>query len=404
MKTFTLLSWILCISLLVLSCRSPNKLLQKQKYDEAIEKVIKRVRKGKAIDVEWRAALEQAFAKRIRRDMKQIARLKRKARLGDWDRVYQIASDIESLQDMIDPYLPIYDTDGSPAQFSFVITEPILQEAAQRSVQQYYAAIQDVLSAAKKGDKQKARKALFYIAKIGRYDENYRDIHKLGILLEELALTKISFKLENRAGVFLPAVLASALDGFYPDEPLDPWIVIDPLPIEKRQYDYEISYQITEIDVSPEHFEQTVIDEIKELETIEYKKDACGNYILDSLGQKIEIVLVEVVRARVLKVFQTKEAFMNGILEVRDLNYNRWILSEPVQSVSVFEKESCTFEGDERALSDNVRITGPPVDFPSDETMMLQLIDRLKPAIGDRIGQLDLANTSYQSAAYTLED
>ena len=390
MKNFTQIAMVLILGSMISACQSPSKLLKKQKYDHAIERVIKRVEKGKSIDPEWRAVLEQAFASRIDRDMNRIKRLKRKNNLGNWDKVYQIAEDISDLQDDIDPYLPIYDEQGIRAEFEFVKTNAIMADAVNRSKAQYYAAANDLLESSRDGDKLRAREALGYLAKIERYDHSYKNSREMGEELKELAVTKIYFDLENRSRAFLPFRFKRALERFDFRDINKKWTVIDYQKRKGRKYDYNIVYQIRDIDVSPELLQETIIEEEKELESTDYKKDNRGDYILDSLGNKIEILRVETVRATVVKVLQNKEARIFGVLEIYDMKEQRRVFNEPVEAVASFEKESCTYQGDKRALSDNLPNLGPPVAFPDDEELLLELTDKLKPALRDRIRKFRL--------------
>ena len=393
MNTYTKHLWIIILSLGIISCQSPSKLLQKHKYDRAINRVIRQLKKGKAIDPEYRIVLEKAFDRRIQKDMKKINSLKRRSHIDDWEEIIKIAERITALQDKIEPYLPLYDLSGIEAQFKFVKTDVIINHAIDTLIDQYNDRIAQLVHLARSGDKSAAREALSYLDRKEVYTGDQIVGRTLRSELFELGMTKLFFRVENRAMVYLPRMITDELAKLNLGQEQDPWTEIDYEFKPWRIYDYEIRYQIQQFNISPEFVKEIVTNEQKDISTTDYKRDVNGQIVLDSLCRKIEITKIETVTAQVTKVIQNKKTSIRGVLEIIDLDYGHIVFQEPVEAIAVFDKESCTYKGDKRALPADVRITDPPVDFPSDDVLFLEVVDKLKPALIKRFSEFDFDRT-----------
>ena len=108
-------------------------------------------------------------------------------------------------------------------------------------------------------------------------------------------------------------------------------------------------------------------------------KDSLGNDVKEP--NKVEVL------ARVFETLQTKSAIVSGTLEFFDNQTNRIIHQEPITAETIFENYAARFDGDRRALSkeSKQKIGNAPMPFPSDEALVLQAADRLKPVIIEKI-------------------
>ena len=93
------------------------------------------------------------------------------------------------------------------------------------------------------------------------------------------------------------------------------------------------------------------------------------------------------IEAWVLETLQQKEAIVEGLVELRNLETGRLIRTAPLTANAMFENYASTFRGDKRALSTETRrrIGNSPVPFPSNEILILQAAEQLKPVLLDRI-------------------
>lgn len=369
----------------IISCQSPTKLVQKQKYNKAFDRVIKHIKKGKDLDVDMMYALEDAFSSTVARDMSYIEAMKNKNRADNWDLIYDRASAIEERQAKIEPYLPIYATNGQKANFNFVKTDVIKTLAAQKATEKYYNMAKSELIEGESGNKLAARQAYNYLNKINRYNTSYKDQAKLKREAEVLGMTYVKVQVHNNSFNYLPKRLEdqilNRLAGSIGNRK---WITTETPGINKT-YDYNINYNIARFDISPDNYRETIIQESKILEDSYFLKDDKGDFVLDVNNEKIEITTSETVRATVIKVVQSKEATIAGELIIEDLELRRIVNSRPIIVEKVFLKESCTYTGDERALSGGVPNLGPPVRFPREEDLIRDAVDELENLIGREV-------------------
>jgi hypothetical protein len=94
-----------------------------------------------------------------------------------------------------------------------------------------------------------------------------------------------------------------------------------------------------------------------------------------------------IIKARILEVFQQKEARVAGVLEFYDNQTKEVIRRENITADAIFENYASTFQGDKRALSadSKKRIGNRPLPFPSDVDLLLDAADVLKPTVKNKI-------------------
>ena len=159
-------------------------------------------------------------------------------------------------------------------------------------------------------------------------------------------------------------------------------------PERNINYDYEVVMNLRQIDVSPEQIREREYIDRKVIEDgWRYVLDEKGNVLKDSLGNDVkEPNEVEVV-ARVFESLQTKSAIVSGNLQFFDNRSGRIFHEEPITAENIFENYAATYDGDKRALTKESKrkIGNSPIPFPTDEALVLQAADRLKPVIKEKI-------------------
>ena len=107
----------------------------------------------------------------------------------------------------------------------------------------------------------------------------------------------------------------------------------------------------------------------------------------DSLGNDIKRPKVVIVRADVIEVYQSKTAVVSGSFELYDLRQGRVVDQDALTAESIFENYASTFQGDRRALTADSRrrIGNRPVEFPSNEQMILDAADVLMPILQEQL-------------------
>ncbi len=375
-------------SLLLTGCANLNKLVEQGRYDEAVRIAQRQLAGKKNKDPEKIAAFAEAFHRANNRDLARADRLKHDGNTDDWGQVVRLYDQILRRQEAIASLLPLVDKYGVPADIRFVKVAPLLNEARGEAAAYHYREGKELLQRARAGDKPAARAAYAEFADVGRYRNDYRDIDQLQDEAYALGIVYVNMEVTNRSGVILPA-------GF--DREL---LRLDTGPMESRwrrfhlaaepgiEYDYRARIEITGLQVSPERIsERSYLDEQEIEDGWEYVLDERGNVAKDSLGNDIRVPRQVLIRAEVLEVFQEKTAWVGGRMELFDSRTGRLIESRDLTAEARFENYASTFQGDRRALStaSRRRIGNRPVDFPTDEQLVLDAAARLKPVLQENL-------------------
>lgn len=151
-------------------------------------------------------------------------------------------------------------------------------------------------------------------------------------------------------------------------------------------YNFEINLEFRSILVSPERITERQIPlELEILDGFTYQKDRRGNFVLDSLGNKIKIDKFIVVKGTLYETEQTKSLAVDARVVYKDIRRNQIINNHPLQTEFIFENVFATFRGDERVLSNEDRriLNNRFVPFPSNEQMLLDAGGDIKDRLSE---------------------
>jgi hypothetical protein len=224
--------------------------------------------------------------------------------------------------------------------------------------------------------------------KIGTYYRDYKDRRELMNQARDLGVSRILVAIENAAPVVLPRAFEQELERMSLRDLNKDWREYYLQPVQGITFDYKVVMKITQINVSPSLVKEREYEDAKEIEDgFEYVLDERGNVRKDSLGNDIKVPKKVFIRAQVLETYQHKAAAVAGHLEFIDLRTRGLIDSKPLAAEAVFENYASTFRGDKRALSEESkrRIGNRPLPFPSEESLLLDAANRLKPVIRQNI-------------------
>ena len=368
-------------------CKSVDSLVESGNYEQAITLAQRKLTGKDKKDPKFVAALEEAVNRANERDMDQ-ARFLQEKNGTDWTRVHAIYDNIKRRQDALRPLLPLYDKNGRKADFRFVRAEQLLVDAEDRAADQLYAEASDLLATGRQGDKAAAREAHRTFESVERYRPDYLDTRQLLREAEELGRVYVSVDVVNESQAILPRGFEEELLRIQTSQMDDRWRVYDLRPTDERNYDYSARLVIRGIDVSPERLsERTYTDEKEITDGEEYVLDEKGNVAKDSLGNDIKQPKRVKVRAQVVEVLQQKVAVVSGSMQLYDYRLQRVVDEEDITAEAQFENYASTFVGDKRALSDQSRrrIGNRPQQFPTDEQLVLDAVDVLKPILQQRL-------------------
>lgn len=371
------------------SCTSVETLVESGNYEETIRLAQRRLTGKQKKNPKLVAALEEAFNRVTARDM-QTAQQIAEGGTPNWAKVYDIYDNIDRRQQALQPLLPLTDKRGYQADFRFARVNGLMAKAGENAAADYYASGQRALAEGRAGDKAAARQAYNLFLKTKKYRNNYRDAYALAQEAEALGIVYIAVDMVNQSGGYLPRGFEQELLRVRTTDLDNRWKVYDFTRQNGRSYDYDARIIIQDIAVSPERVaERAYIDEKEVQDGNEYVLDQNGNVAKDTLGNDITRPRFVVIRANILEVFQSKSALVTGSFVLYDNNSRRIVDEDRLSAEARFEHYASTFRGDRRALSNNSRrrIGNRPLPFPSDEAMILDAADVLKPQLKDRLAR-----------------
>ena len=242
----------LSLSLIILlsSCASADKMLERGDYDDMINLAVNKL-SGKKKKEDYVIALEKGFEKVTRNDMARIESLRQSNRPEDWEEIIRLSHNINRRQNRIDPLLPLVSENGYHAKFNFVHTDQIIAEANTTLINLYEKRLVELVSAARKGSKGSAREAYNLLGRMRNISSDYIR-PELRNEMHELGLNYILVQIENNSRAFLPAGLEDELmtadfsrlgdswDRYYRPGSID------------RDPDFNITLSILDILVSPD--------------------------------------------------------------------------------------------------------------------------------------------------------
>lgn len=384
------------VGLLVLSaCSNPTKLLERGDYQGAISASVKKLSGKKKKKLKHVKALEDAFARATHVDMREIKVLEKENRDENWVEINRIHRRIRMRQELIEPLLPLYSSDGYKADFKFVKVEDLEIESKKKAADFYYAEGKRNLIEAERGNKAAARKAYENFEDIQRYYKSYKDEEKLMRRAKELGTTYILFKMENDSRTILPKDFEREIKRISVKDINSEWRTFHLNPEGNFNYDYTVIMRLTAIEVSPDVVkEREYIDDKTIEEGWEYVLDEKGNVRKDSAGNDIKIPKKVLIKARVFESYQRKEAHVGGRLEFFDNIDKEVVHTEPLSVDALFENYAARFDGDKRALTEESKkkIGNQPRPFPTSEALVLQAADLLKPIVKDKISRSRVLN------------
>lgn len=386
-----MIALLLAPALLTVSCMSPEKLVETGDYDRVIKVSIDKLAGKAKKNPRYVEALAQAFDRANGRDLAAAEALRRENRPEHWNRILDLYQRVARRQNAVAPLFPLADKHGIRAEVRFVQVEELIQEARRNAADYNYNRALDLLAQARQGDRLAARRAYEELTAIDRHFRDYRDKENLKNAALELGVSHILVKVRNESHAVLPAFLEAELRRL-PVRDLDSrWRQYHTTERPGLAYDYEVVVNMALIDVSPEQMREREYEDVKEIQDgFEYVLDSRGNVMKDTAGNDIKVPRKVLVRARVFENWQHKAATLQCRVDFYD-TFNGRVLIEswPVAADALFDNYASTFTGDRRALSEQSksRLGNRPLPFPSDEALLLQAADHLKPIIKNRIAK-----------------
>lgn len=351
-------------------------------YEQAIYRAIdnladNKTRKGNQPYV---LLLEEAFAKHAARENQEISFLRQDGNPAHLETLYKKYNNLKSIQQRIEPLLPlpIYD-ENRDARFSFSnYDREILETKNQLSEYLYANASQLMKKAAHKHDYRQAYEDFEYLEQI---NPGYANTRQLMEAARQKGLDYVMVTMINDTQQIVPERLEADLLNFNTYGLNNLWTEYHTNPLDAVDYDYEMQVAFRDIVISPEQVnEKQIIKERQVKDGTEFLLDREGNVVKDSLGNKIEVDRLRTVRCNFYQYTQQKSVHVNGNVNFIDLRSRQAVNSYPLASQFVFQHVYANYDGDKRALENDLvaLLDLAAVPFPSDEQMVYDAGEDLK--------------------------
>jgi len=385
MRTTTIL---FVMALVLASCSSVKrnqKFLAQGNYDQAIFLAVKKIKKNKpsSRNDQHIALLEEAYEKVVDLDKDRIKFLTKEGNAFNSKEIYFRYLDLEDRQRKIRPLLPLTDSNGNTARFDLEDYSSQIIAAKANYIDYSYLEAGQYMNQNTTLD---ARTAYNIYCEIEELDANYKDVRQLKDDARFYGTDFVHVELRNRSNQIIPRRLERELLDFNTYDLDNFWTQFHETKQDDIGYNFGIRLNFREIAISPERISEKEYRRQKRIKDgWEYKLDANGNVMKDSLGNDIKVDVYRTVTARVTYTTQLKNVLVNGDVQYRDFIQERDMDRHPLTTEFVFENEFARFRGDERALTpdDERFLRNDFLPFPSSEQMVLHAGTDIKARLKD---------------------
>ncbi len=374
MKRILLFS-ISCLILLACSgVKKTQEAINTGNYSSAITNALKNLadNKDKKSNQPYILLLEEAFNKNAERELQQIAFLQKEGNPANYEAIYNGYSQLNQLQQRIRPLLPLRIIDENrDAQFSFKDYDDKIIKTKNKLSEYLYANASTLLDQGR--SKMDFRKAYDDFKYLNEISPGYSDTNQKMEAAYAKGLDYVKVQLYNDSEQIIPTRLQEELLNFNTYGLNDLWTQYHANPLEGKEYDYEMQLAFKNITISPEQVkERQVIKEKQIVDGYEYLVDRDGAIVKDSLGNKIRVDKMKTVRSNFYQFTQFKSAQVIGNVSFIDLQSQQQINSYPLSSEFIFEHNYANYQGDKRALDNDMiaLLNLAAVPFPTNEQMV----------------------------------
>ncbi|WP_394748580.1 hypothetical protein [Spongiimicrobium salis] len=382
MKKTLLFSTILVFLVACGGVKKTQEAINTGNYVNAMDKALKnlannKTRKG---NQPYIVLLEEAFAKHTERELKQIAFWEKDGNPANYEEIFNTYGNLRSIQERIRPLLPLYiNEEQREAQFSFNDYENDFLDAKDQLSEYLYDNAEDLLNnAIRKEDYRKAYADFTYLEKI---NPGFEDTRQKIEQAHAKGLDYVKVRVINDTEQIIPTRLEDDLLNFNTYGLNNLWTAYHATPVKNVTYDYQMDVAFLAINISPEQInEKEIIKEKLIKDGYKYATDKNGNVVRDSLGNKIKVDRFKKVTCDYYRFTQYKAAQVTGNVNFIDLNTKQQINTYPISSEFIFEHVYADYDGDKRALDNDLIATLQleALPFPTNEQMVYDAGEDLK--------------------------
>ncbi|MBT8299570.1 MAG: hypothetical protein KJO52_14665 [Maribacter sp.] len=382
MKKVLLLSGVLLIILACGGVKRTQKSINTGNYVNAINNAVQKLsdNKNKKGNQTFVLLLEEAFQKNTKRELERINYLEKDGNPANLESIYKSYKNLDRIQETIKPLLPLYiQEEGRNADFAFQnFSNDIITTKESLSVYLYDNALNLLQNATTKQDYRQSFDDFSYLNEINPGFANTKN------KMEE-AYNKgqdyVRVDMFNNTDKIIPAKLEEELLNFNTFGLEDKWTRYHTNHLSNITYDYDMRIELQDINISPEQVnERQIIKEKQIKDGFDYVLDNNGNVVKDSLGNDVKIDKFKTVKCNFYQFTQFKTAQVRGLVSFSDLQTKQVLNSYPLSSEFVFEHIYANYDGDKRALENDLvsMLQLAAVPFPTNEQMVYDAGEDLK--------------------------
>jgi len=376
---------LLLSTIILISCSSPEKLLQQGNYDAIVEKSVKNLIK-KPDSGEDALNLDKAYKLANERDLERIKYLKTESNPNTWDEMLSLYSNLKNRQASVKRVLPLH-IGSQTINYNMVDYDAEIV-AAKRKAADYFNAHGRKLM--ENRNKDSYRQAYYELVKAKNYSgDSYHDLNQIIEEAKYLGMSRVLISVVNRTIINLPQEFSDGLVAVNAKELNSEWVEYYTRKLDENiKYDYYIDIILQAINVSPDLTKDRDFIEKKTVDNgFEYVLDAKGNVMKDTSGNDIKIKKYKEIQCTVIETRQQKDCNITGEIEFISVNPQSLLKKQPIAAGTHFEFVSARAIGDVNALSPETRktIEVKPVPFPEDIQMIIDCTEALKKSIHEAV-------------------
>ena len=381
--------YILATLLFITSCKSIEKMVESGQYDKALRYGVDKLRGEENKKTKYVRGLEKAYAKLNDQDLREIKHLELSGRNNRYDRIVSIYQNMEDRQNYVMPLLPLISENGYLAEIKITDYTSIIHEASVAASEHHYKrAIRHLNRAKEYGDKIEARNAYDMFEDAQFYFSDYKDSYTLRQEAYELGQSRILVEQYTHGSNIAFDHTLDIISQINVNRLNSKWEKFYLNEVENTTYNYVATMEVIDILPGTERERlHTYVETNRVIDGEVPMKDRSGNVITDTLGNIIYTDRYIDVTATINEIQREKIAQMNGRLVIVDALTNQHINSIPINVTHEFVDYACTFNGDERALSEptNKRIKPNVAPFPSDYEITTTMAYAYKSAAEEKL-------------------
>ena len=374
-------------SILIFSCSSTKKQLQRGNYDAIISKSVKQLIR-KPDSPEDAALLDKAYQIANERDNERIKYLKLENNPNNYDEIFSRYETLKARQAQVRIVLPI-NLNGRQINYPYIDYDAEIIQAKKKAAEYYYTNGKKLLQ---NSDKESYRLAYGQLIRARDYSgDGYADLNELILSARDLGTSRVLVQVENSARILITPDYQDALLAFDSKGLSGDWVEYHFRDLGETDYDYMMVVHIIDILLSPEETKNKDLVFKKEIEDgFSYALDAKGNVMKDSAKNDIKIKKYKTVQCTLIETSQRKAVQIKGEVEIMELfPVKKLLVKQPIGAENIFEHVSARAVGDQTALDDEARIKlkNEPITYPNDIQMIYNTAETLKFSIRNSIMQ-----------------